>query len=167
MPSVRTVRNLKFGLSRLFADWLTHSSHNNVYCSLCQFTMLHCYNIVYNMAAVTIVERWWSLSPYMCPSTRLCVIERVFYSWYGELWCVFFSQETCDPIMCSYKLVRVKFEVWGLQTRVESYLHRVSTCHKIFLTYTICTCRYVFFSGVTVALVCCGCCLFGFKKCSK
>jgi len=27
--------------------------------------------------------------------------------------------------MCSYKLVRVKFEVWGLQTRVEAYVQRV------------------------------------------
>lgn len=28
------------------------------------------------------------------------------------------------PIMCSYKLVSVSFEVWGLQTRVEEYVHR-------------------------------------------
>ncbi|XP_063700959.1 cytoplasmic phosphatidylinositol transfer protein 1 [Culicoides brevitarsis] len=27
------------------------------------------------------------------------------------------------PIMCSYKLVHVAFEVWGLQTKVESYIH--------------------------------------------
>ena len=27
--------------------------------------------------------------------------------------------------MCSYKVVRVKFELWGLQTRVESFTHRV------------------------------------------
>lgn len=33
-------------------------------------------------------------------------------------------KDTSDPIMCSYKLVRVKFEVWGLQTRVESYVHK-------------------------------------------
>ena len=31
------------------------------------------------------------------------------------------------PMMCSYKLVRVKFEVWGMQTRVEAYTHSVST----------------------------------------
>ncbi|NWI68761.1 PITC1 protein, partial [Todus mexicanus] len=29
------------------------------------------------------------------------------------------------PIMCSYKLVSVKFEVWGLQTRVEQFVHKV------------------------------------------
>jgi len=27
--------------------------------------------------------------------------------------------------MCSYKLVRVKFEVWGLQARVEAFVQRV------------------------------------------
>ncbi|KAK9534991.1 hypothetical protein VZT92_007400 [Zoarces viviparus] len=30
-----------------------------------------------------------------------------------------------EPIMCSYKLVSVKFEVWGLQTRVEQFVHKV------------------------------------------
>ncbi|XP_030840413.1 cytoplasmic phosphatidylinositol transfer protein 1 [Strongylocentrotus purpuratus] len=33
-------------------------------------------------------------------------------------------RETSNPIMCSYKLVRVKFELWGLQTRVESFVHK-------------------------------------------
>ena len=28
--------------------------------------------------------------------------------------------------MCSYKVVKVFFEVWGLQGRVESAVHRVS-----------------------------------------
>lgn len=28
------------------------------------------------------------------------------------------------PIMCSYKLVKASFEVWGFQTRVEDYIHR-------------------------------------------
>lgn len=32
-------------------------------------------------------------------------------------------KETSDPIMCSYKAVRVKFEVWGLQTKTESFTH--------------------------------------------
>lgn len=27
--------------------------------------------------------------------------------------------------MCSYKLVKVKFEVWGLQSRVEQFVHKV------------------------------------------
>jgi hypothetical protein len=29
------------------------------------------------------------------------------------------------PVMCIYKCVRVKCEVWGLQTKVEGYTHRV------------------------------------------
>ena len=29
--------------------------------------------------------------------------------------------------MCSYKAVKVSFEVWGLQGKVESGVHRVST----------------------------------------
>ncbi|XP_035261615.1 cytoplasmic phosphatidylinositol transfer protein 1-like [Anguilla rostrata] len=34
-------------------------------------------------------------------------------------------RESSQPIMCSYKLVAVKFEVWGLQTRVEQFVHKV------------------------------------------
>uniref|UniRef100_A0A667Z025 Phosphatidylinositol transfer protein N-terminal domain-containing protein n=1 Tax=Myripristis murdjan TaxID=586833 RepID=A0A667Z025_9TELE len=34
-------------------------------------------------------------------------------------------RQTTKPIMCSYKLVRVHFEVWGLQTRVEQFVHKV------------------------------------------
>uniref|UniRef100_A0A8C9TXJ2 Phosphatidylinositol transfer protein cytoplasmic 1 n=1 Tax=Scleropages formosus TaxID=113540 RepID=A0A8C9TXJ2_SCLFO len=34
-------------------------------------------------------------------------------------------RENTKPVMCSYKLVRVKFEVWGLQTRVEQFVHKV------------------------------------------
>jgi hypothetical protein len=29
------------------------------------------------------------------------------------------------PIMCSYKIVKTNFEVWGLQTRVESWTQKV------------------------------------------
>ncbi|CAD5125676.1 DgyrCDS13878 [Dimorphilus gyrociliatus] len=32
-------------------------------------------------------------------------------------------RETHQPIMCSYKVVKVFFEVWGFQTRVEQYVH--------------------------------------------
>ncbi|MBN3303898.1 PITC1 protein, partial [Amia calva] len=34
-------------------------------------------------------------------------------------------RENTKPVMCSYKLVGVKFEVWGLQTRVEQFVHKV------------------------------------------
>lgn len=31
-----------------------------------------------------------------------------------------------QPIMCSYKLVNSSFEVFGMQTKVEEYIHSVS-----------------------------------------
>lgn len=34
------------------------------------------------------------------------------------------SKQENIPIMCAYKIVKVKFEVWGLQTRVEAYTQR-------------------------------------------
>nr|XP_023666364.1 cytoplasmic phosphatidylinositol transfer protein 1-like [Paramormyrops kingsleyae] len=34
-------------------------------------------------------------------------------------------RDTHCPIMCSYKLVGVRFEVWGLQNRVEQFVHKV------------------------------------------
>ncbi|KAL2713899.1 cytoplasmic phosphatidylinositol transfer protein 1 [Vespula squamosa] len=33
-------------------------------------------------------------------------------------------RDTVQPIMCSYKLVHASFEVWGMQTRVEDFIHR-------------------------------------------
>ncbi|XP_041425581.1 cytoplasmic phosphatidylinositol transfer protein 1 [Xenopus laevis] len=33
-------------------------------------------------------------------------------------------RETSEPIMCSYKLVAAKFEVYGFQSRVESFVHK-------------------------------------------
>ncbi|OAD55966.1 Cytoplasmic phosphatidylinositol transfer protein 1 [Eufriesea mexicana] len=33
-------------------------------------------------------------------------------------------KDTTKPIMCSYKLVHASFEVWGMQTRVEDFIHR-------------------------------------------
>lgn len=33
-------------------------------------------------------------------------------------------RETTQPIMCSYKLVHASFEVWGMQTRVEDFIHK-------------------------------------------
>ena len=41
--------------------------------------------------------------------------------------------------MCSYKVVKVFFEVWGFQGRVESGVHRVSTMYAI--------CSFTHFSG--------------------
>jgi len=33
-------------------------------------------------------------------------------------------RDTCKPVMCSYKYTTVRFDVWGLQGRVESYCHK-------------------------------------------
>lgn len=51
-------------------------------------------------------------------------------------------RDTQDPIMCSYKLVTVKFEVWGLQTRVEQFVHKVrghgrSVCMRTYLEFAL------------------------------
>lgn len=32
--------------------------------------------------------------------------------------------------MCAYKLVTVKFRWWGLQTKVENFIHRVNTAGR-------------------------------------
>ena len=34
------------------------------------------------------------------------------------------------PVMCAYKIVRTRFEVWGLQTKMESWAQRVSGCWR-------------------------------------
>ncbi|CAH3015161.1 unnamed protein product [Porites evermanni] len=34
-------------------------------------------------------------------------------------------RDDSQPIMCSYKLVTVRFDVWGLASRVESFVHNV------------------------------------------
>ncbi|KAL9956912.1 hypothetical protein ACROYT_G038471 [Oculina patagonica] len=34
-------------------------------------------------------------------------------------------RDDTQPIMCSYKLVSVQFDVWGLASRVESFVHKV------------------------------------------
>lgn len=33
-------------------------------------------------------------------------------------------RNTSQPVMCSYKLVKASFEVWGLQTKVEELIHK-------------------------------------------
>uniref|UniRef100_A0A1A8QS99 Phosphatidylinositol transfer protein beta isoform n=1 Tax=Nothobranchius pienaari TaxID=704102 RepID=A0A1A8QS99_9TELE len=43
----------------------------------------------------------------------------------GPNWKKELVNKTECPRMCAYKLVTVKFEVWGLQTRVEQFVHKV------------------------------------------
>ena len=33
--------------------------------------------------------------------------------------------ESADPVMCSYKSVQVKLDLWGFQSRLEDYVHKV------------------------------------------
>uniref|UniRef100_A0A8C6M1V3 Cytoplasmic phosphatidylinositol transfer protein 1 n=1 Tax=Nothobranchius furzeri TaxID=105023 RepID=A0A8C6M1V3_NOTFU len=47
--------------------------------------------------------------------------------------------DTQDPIMCSYKLVSVKFEVWGLQTRVEQFVHKILGVVFLFIQTALCS----------------------------
>lgn len=44
-----------------------------------------------------------------------------------------FWKDFVDPVMCSYKAVKVKFEVWGLQSKVEEFTHRVSISADVLL----------------------------------
>ena len=44
-------------------------------------------------------------------------------------------QDTTQPIMCSYKLVNVRFDVWGLSQRVESFVHKVSETLLVYKLY--------------------------------
>lgn len=37
----------------------------------------------------------------------------------------FLSQKTADPIMCSYKLVQVSFDVWGIGNTIQTHVHQV------------------------------------------
>lgn len=41
------------------------------------------------------------------------------------------NQKDC-PYMCAYKLVTVKFKWWGLQNKVENFIHKVSDQGKAF-----------------------------------
>jgi len=42
-------------------------------------------------------------------------------------------RETIKPIMCSYKLCKVNFQYWGLQTVVENYIHQYGLRDFFFL----------------------------------
>lgn len=40
-------------------------------------------------------------------------------------------RETCEPVMCAYKLVTVHFKWFGLQNLVEGFAHKVRFLHLI------------------------------------
>ena len=35
--------------------------------------------------------------------------------------------ENADPVMCSYKSVEVKLDLWAFQSRIEEFIHKVRT----------------------------------------
>lgn len=37
----------------------------------------------------------------------------------------FIPQNGCTDIMCAYKLIRVEFRYWGMQNRIEKFIHDV------------------------------------------
>lgn len=41
------------------------------------------------------------------------------------------NQKDC-PYMCAYKLVTVKFKWWGLQNKVENFIHKVRSQGEAF-----------------------------------
>ena len=44
-------------------------------------------------------------------------------------------KEQSDPIMCSYKTIQIKAEIWMLQSRLEDYAHKAS--EPCYFTYLI------------------------------
>ena len=37
----------------------------------------------------------------------------------------FIPQNGCTNVMCAYKLCRVEFRYWGMQTRIERFIHDI------------------------------------------
>ena len=42
-------------------------------------------------------------------------------------------QQTCEPIMCCYKAVTIKCQIFGVQTRLENYIEQVLHDFKFML----------------------------------
>ena len=54
-------------------------------------------------------------------------------------------QKTSDPVMCSYKSVDVRLDVWGIQGRVESFVHSVrDQRHRCFVCQYDCAKKKIF-----------------------
>ncbi|KAK2571737.1 Cytoplasmic phosphatidylinositol transfer protein 1, partial [Acropora cervicornis] len=65
---------------------------------------------------------------------KIFYVEEKAWNYYPYTITVFFSskifnkdtnKDNTEPIMCSYKLVSVSFDVWALASRVESFVHRI------------------------------------------
>lgn len=55
-----------------------------------------------------------------CPDLKTWKSEKTGRGPLTEGW-----MDAAKPMMCSYKLVEASFEVWGLQGKVENYMHKV------------------------------------------
>lgn len=44
-----------------------------------------------------------------------------------------YFQKSVDPVMTAYKLVTVQFKWWGLQTKVENFIH--TTQKRLFTNF--------------------------------
>lgn len=40
----------------------------------------------------------------------------------------FIPRNGCTDVMCAYKLIRVEFRYWGMQNRIEKFIHDVGKC---------------------------------------
>lgn len=36
------------------------------------------------------------------------------------------------PVMCAYKLCKVEFRYWGMQSKIERFIHDVGKCSEVF-----------------------------------
>lgn len=66
------------------------------------------------------------------------VSEKVLYLLLKKYY-IFFQDKptplpTGEAIMCAYKLCKVEFRYWGMQTKIEKFIHDVG---KLFFTCTI------------------------------
>ena len=48
---------------------------------------------------------------------------------------LFCFQNSVEPVMCAYKLVTVHFKWFGLQTKVEKFIQKVSTLNSLVSSY--------------------------------
>eukprot|EP01099_Mayorella_cantabrigiensis_P007084 TRINITY_DN6124_c0_g1_i1.p1 TRINITY_DN6124_c0_g1~~TRINITY_DN6124_c0_g1_i1.p1 ORF type:complete len:164 (+),score=29.42 TRINITY_DN6124_c0_g1_i1:340-831(+) len=49
-------------------------------------------------------------------------------------------RDSVNPIMCCYKVIKVDFQYWGLQSRVEQYIHRYGLRDILLLGHCQCFC---------------------------
>ena len=74
------------------------------------------------------------------------------------------GQETPTPegraLMCAYKLCRVEFKYWGMQSKIEKFIHDVGECHHsplqqnmYFDMFWLCLLSWFYFTAATKHLI--------------